>query len=57
VVLSGDSAGAGLALALLLSLRDEGLELPPLLIQAGAGECSLRTPNYWPPARRPPGWT
>ncbi|HUC58516.1 MAG TPA: alpha/beta hydrolase [Streptosporangiaceae bacterium] len=28
IVLSGDSAGAGLALALLLALRDEGQELP-----------------------------
>jgi epsilon-lactone hydrolase len=28
VVVSGDSAGGGLALALVLSLRDEGLELP-----------------------------
>ena len=28
VVLSGDSAGGGLALALLLALRDEGLDLP-----------------------------
>jgi acetyl esterase/lipase len=28
VVVSGDSAGGGLALAVLLSLRDEGLELP-----------------------------
>jgi epsilon-lactone hydrolase len=29
VVLSGDSAGGGLALALVLSLREEGRELPP----------------------------
>jgi monoterpene epsilon-lactone hydrolase len=28
LVISGDSAGGGLALALLLSMRDEGLELP-----------------------------
>jgi acetyl esterase/lipase len=28
VVVSGDSAGGGLALALILSMRDEGLELP-----------------------------
>ena len=28
VVLSGDSAGGGLALAVLLALRDEGRELP-----------------------------
>jgi epsilon-lactone hydrolase len=42
---SGDSAGGGLALALVLSLRDAGQELPAgvillpaLLIQAGTDE-------------------
>jgi acetyl esterase/lipase len=38
VVVSGDSAGGGLALALILSMRDAGQELPPLLIQAGTEE-------------------
>src|SRR5580704_1486965 len=36
VVVSGDSAGGGLALALVLSMRDEGLELP--------GGCILLSP-------------
>ncbi|WP_169988516.1 alpha/beta hydrolase [Microbispora sp. H10836] len=45
VVISGDSAGGGLAIATLLALRDEGIPLPkagfaisPLLDLAGTGE-------------------